>query len=298
MKNILVTGGAGFVGSNLIQKLCTKNNVKIWSLDDYSTGKEDNHVRLDNVCYIKGHTKLINTTWFTKQIPNIMFDTIFHFGEYSRVEPSLKEIKKAFDSNSIGTFEILEYCKKNNSKLIYSASSTKFGDGGANINKSPYAFFKSKNVELIKNYNKWYNLDYKIAYFYNVYGPGQIEKGDYATVIGIFERQFRNSEALTVVSPGTQKRDFTHIDDIISGVLAISTYSGEEKEFCLGSGNSYSILDVAKMFGSEIVFLPERTTERMSTEIDLTGSKKELNWEALMCLKKYIEKIKNNSCLL
>jgi UDP-glucose 4-epimerase len=294
MKNILVTGGAGFVGSSLIQKLCTKNNVKIWSLDDYSTGKKEKHVKLNNVKYIKGHTRLINTTWFSEQVPDVIFDTIFHFGEYSRIEPSLKEIKKTFNSNSIGTFEILEYCKKNNSKLIYSASSTKFGDGGVNVNKSPYAFFKSKNVELIKNYNKWYNLEYKIAYFYNVYGPGQIEKGDYATVIGIFERQFRNSEALTVVSPGTQKRDFTYIDDIISGVLTISTHCGEEKEFCLGSGNSYSILDVAKMFGSEVVFLPERATERMDTSINLSLSKKELNWEATMSLEQYIEKIKNN----
>lgn len=288
MSNIIVTGGAGFVGSHLIKKLSENSKNNIWSIDDYSTGTENNHIKSDNVKYIKCHTKDINKIWDIEEVIGF-FDAVFHFGEYSRVEPSIKEIDVVSKSNCEGTFSVLEFCRKTKTKLIYSASSTKFGDDGNNINKSPYAFFKCKNVDLIKNYKEWYNLDYKILYFYNVYGPGQIESGTYATVIGIFEKQYREGLPITVVHPGTQTRDFTHVGDIVSGIIQSVNFEAEDEIF-LGTGKSYRIIDVAKMFSEDIIMLPPRKTERMNTDIVKSES---FNWKAKVNLEDYIKQVKN-----
>ena len=206
--NILVIGGCGFIGSNLIEKLLKQNKYNIYCLDNYFTGTINNH--FDNVKYIEGNSWDID-----KFFPDIKFKIIFHFGEYSRISTSFEDINILYDSILKGTPKVLEYCLKNNTKLIYSASSSKFGNNGKDENLSPYSWMKAKMVELIKKYNKWFNLQYQIVYFYNVYGPRQIYNSKYSTAIAIFEEQKKNNQKLTVVRPGTQKRNFTHIYDVL-----------------------------------------------------------------------------------
>ena len=281
---ILVTGGVGFIGSNLIKTLIKGEN-EIISLDNYSTGSNQNEQR--GVKYINGNTwDILDNAILQDFKPNI----IFHFGEYSRIHQSFKEPDKVFKSNVYGTQQVLEYAIKNNSFLIYSGSSAIFGNKD-NPNLSPYSFTKSKNIELIHNYGRWYGLKFAICYFYNVYGPGQISTGDYATVIGIFEKQYKNSEELTVVKPGTQLRCFTHIDDIIRGILLV-VKKGRGDGYLLGNRQEYSILDVAKMFDTRYKFIDERKGERYNSIIDINNkSEIELGWKPIINLKDYIETI-------
>ena len=273
MKKVLITGGAGFVGSNLIKRIKQDYpQATIVSLDNYFTGTPDNHI--PGVEYYRGHTLNAHKIFENLEVP---FDTVFHFGEYSRIVQSFEDIKIASDSILVGTPRILELCKEWGAKLIYSASSSKFGNDGKDENLAPYSWMKAKMVELIKNYGKWYGLQYQINYFFNVYGPGQITKGDYATVVGIFERQYLAGEPCTVVSPGTQSRDFTHVDDIVNGVIKsteylqkaiIDNHESIEREWFLRSGVSRTIIEVARMFG-EFKFIPERPGERkQSATID------------------------------
>jgi UDP-glucose 4-epimerase len=284
MKKILVTGGAGFVGSNLIKKLLSYDKYEIYSLDNYFTGKEENHV--EGVNYLKGDCSDIDL------LIGFSPDIVFHFGEYSRVSTSFEDLERVWEYNIGGTFKILNFCKKHNSKLIYSASSTKFGDGGKNKIASPYAFFKSQNVDLINTYAKWYDLEYAICYFYNVYGPGQIKKGKYATVIGIFEDQYLNDVPLTVVKPGTQQRDFTHINDVVNG-LYLLMQNGSGDGYCFGTGNSYEINKIAKMFKNDVKYISERKGERTTSSIDFTKSF-ELGWKPKINLEEYIKSFKEN----
>jgi UDP-glucose 4-epimerase len=282
IEKILVTGGAGFVGSKLIKKLRTNEKYEIYSLDNYFIGKKENHV--PGVSYIEGDCKDIESLIDFKP------DVLFHFGEYSRISTSFSEVERVWEYNINGTFQVLNFCKKNNIKLIYSASSTKFGDGGKNKNESPYALFKSQNVDLINCFSSWFDIDYAICYFYNVYGPGQIRKGKYATIIGIFEEQYKNQEPLTVVSPGTQKRDFTHIDDVIHGLILLMK-KGYGDGYCFGTGKSYEINEIANMFKSDIKYIPERKGERSNSSIDFTKSL-ELGWKPRKKIENYINKIK------
>jgi UDP-glucose 4-epimerase len=284
-KKILVTGGAGFIGSSLIEYLLKNSDYQIYSLDCYFTGKKENHIK--NVNYIKGYT------WDIFEIFNdVKFDIIFHFGEYSRIVKSFEDIE--FVTNSIlrGTPKVLEFARKNNSKVVYSASSSKFGNDGKDENLSPYAWMKSKMVELIKNYNTWFNLKYEICYFFNVYGPRQIYKGDYATVIAIFEEQFKNKKNLTVVKPGTQSRDFTHIDDVVSGIFKTSQIDMNH-EWHLRSGKNYSIIQVAELFTKNWIYISERNGERFTSEEFKSDTNKLLNWHPKKSLTKWIEKVKN-----
>lgn len=289
---VLVTGAAGFVGTNMI-KLIKKEHPdwEIWGLDNYFTGSEENHVK--GVFYLRGDTSKIydfrgETRTHFGQEP---FDVIFHFGEYSRIVQSFKDRDYVMRTNLFGTTQILKYCVENGTKLIYSASSSKFGNNGEDENLSPYSWTKAKMVELIKNYHNWFGLEYEICYFYNVYGPGQITKGDYATVIGIFEEQYKNNQPITVVEPGTQSRDFTHVEDIVSGVLKTVDKS-MNREWFLRSGINYEIIEVAKMFSNNIKMLPFREGERYTSESIENDTKEVLNWEPKHKLTDWIKEIK------
>ncbi|MES1999064.1 MAG: NAD-dependent epimerase/dehydratase family protein [Pseudomonadota bacterium] len=284
MKQILITGGAGFIGSNLCEKLVKDSNNKIYSLDNYSTGSKANHVA--NVTYIEGETADI------ARLVNFSPDVIYHLGEYSRVEQSFDDIEKVWRSNKDGIFAVLQFCRQTGAKIIYAGSSTKFGDGGLGRSQSPYAWTKASNTELVENYGTWFNIPYAIVYFYNVYGKREIATGKYATLIALFKEKIIHGEPLTVVSPGTQKRNFTHIDDIISGLILVGE-NGYGDEFGIGSPESYTILEIAQKFGGEIVMLPERKGNRMTADV-VTAKTEALGWKATKSINDYIrEEIKN-----
>jgi len=282
MKKILVTGGAGFIGSHLCERLAKNNDV--YSLDNYFTGSELNHV--PNVTYISGNTKDI-----TKLITFIP-DIVYHLGEYSRVEQSFEDIEKVWSFNKDGIFAVLEFVRKNGCKIVYAGSSTKFGDGGLGRSASPYAWTKASNTELVKNYGNWFNVPYAITYFYNVYGPREIKTGKYATLIALFKEKMKNQEPLTVVSPGNQKRNFTHVDDIIDGLILVGE-NGYGDEFGIGSEESFSILEVAKLFNGKTEMLPERRGNRMNAEV-ISDKTKELGWSVKRHLVDYIEECRGN----
>lgn len=281
-KRILVTGGAGFVGSNLCERLVKDGLCDVYSLDNYFTGSTDNHIL--GVEYIKG-----NTVDIAKLI-DFSPDIIYHLGEYSRVEQSFDDIEKVWQFNKDGTFAVLEFVRKTGAKLVYAGSSTKFGDGGLGRDASPYAWSKSTNTQLVQNYSTWFGISYAITYFYNVYGKREISTGRYATLIALFKEKMKNGEPLTVVNPGTQKRNFTHIDDIIDGLILVGE-SGEGDEFGIGSPEAYSILEIAQMFGGEIQMLPERKGNRMTADV-LTKKTEALGWRATRNIKDYIKELK------
>jgi UDP-glucose 4-epimerase len=276
-KLIVVTGGAGFIGSHLCERLAREGH-RVISLDNYFAGSRDNHVA--GVEYREGHTKDI-----AKHIPETP-DLVYHLGEYSRVEVSLTEPALVWDLNKDGTFGVVEFWRKKKCKLVYAGSSTKFGDGGLGRVQTPYAWTKASNTELVQNYAAWYGLPYAITYFYNVYGPGE-RAGKYGTVIEIFKQKKLAGEPLGVTSPGTQKRNFTHVDDIVDGLVVVGE-RGEGDEFGLGAEESYSILDIAQMFGGPIEMRPEVAGNRMSSTLDTTKSRA-LGWSAKRKLADYIK---------
>ena len=293
MKNtIVVTGGAGFVGSNLIKLLLKKTKYKIISLDNYSSGSKKNHLKNNRLKYINSDTKnIFNILKNPKRI-----NSIFHFGEFARIYQSFKQMSKCLDSNSIGTNAIFNYCLQNKIKLIYSATSASLGNKGKDKNLSPYAFTKSKNLELLENLKHWFNFKFEIIYFYNVYGPNQISKGNMATVIGIFEECFKKSKPLPIVKPGNQTRRFTHIDDTVE-----ICYQAWKKNLCrhysISHKKSYSIIEVAKMFTKKIKFLPKRSGERYASALtNMHLSNKVYKHFGTKNLKEYIKEfIRNNS---
>jgi UDP-glucose 4-epimerase len=264
MKKILaVTGGAGFVGSNLIEFLLEKTNLNIISIDNYSTGKRNNQINNPRVSYIKGNTKDISRI-LNRYKKNI--HSLFHFGEFSRIYQSFKKFDECFDSNSIGSKEVFKFCLDNKIKLIYSATSASLGNDGKDKNLSPYAFTKAKNLELLENLKKWFSFKYEIIYFYNVYGAKHICSGEMATVIGIFENLYKKQLPLTVVKPGSQTRSFTHINDTIA-VCFEAWKKNKCQHYSISHKKSYSILAVAKLFKSKIKYLPERTGERYASAL-------------------------------
>jgi UDP-glucose 4-epimerase len=280
--DVLVIGGAGFVGSHLCERLLGITKGRVVSLDNYSTGLAENH--FDGVEYLKGSSMDIDSL--------IDFNPtyIFHLGEYSRVEKSFDDLESVFSSNVVGTAKVFEFAKKKSAKIIYAGSSTKFGDNGENADASPYAWSKSSNSRLIKNMGDWYDINYAITYFYNVYGPREISHGDYATLIGIYDSKMQRGEALTVVAPGSQLRNFTHIDDICDALVLIGEH-GEGDGFGIGSDEAFSVLEVAEMFGGEVVMLPERRGNRMSADV-ISRKTRELGWSAKKNLKRYINSLK------
>ena len=245
---IVVTGGAGFVGTNLIKLFLKKTNYKILSIDDYSSGHKQNHIKNLRVKYVKGST--INISKIIKKPQEVK--SIFHFGEFARIYQSFLKMNKCIDSNSVGSHAVFNFCLKNKIKLIYSATSASLGNQGDDKNLSPYAFSKSKNLELLENLKKWYNFNYEVVYFYNVYGPNQICKGDMSTVIGIFEDHYKKGKPLPVVKPGTQSRRFTHIDDTIN-ICYLAWKKNLRRHYSIASKKSYTIIEVAKMFESKII---------------------------------------------
>ena len=259
---IIVTGGAGFVGSNMIDYLLKKTNCKIISIDNYSSGYKKNHFKSKRVKYIKGNTKdIFRLIKYPKNI-----HAVFHFGEFARIYQSFISMNECIDSNSIGTNSIFNFCLKNKIKLIYSATSASLGNKGKDKNLSPYAFTKAKNLELLENLKKWFNFKFEVIYFYNVYGPKQITSGKMSTVIGIFEEAYKNKKPLPVVRPGTQTRRFTHIKDTIE-VCYLAWKKNLSRHYSISSKQSYSIIEVAKMFKTKIKYLNKRPGERYASAL-------------------------------
>lgn len=284
MKKILVTGGAGFIGSNLCERLAQDELNDVYSLDNYFTGSTNNHV--EGVTYITGSTENIS------DLINFTPDTVFHLGEYSRVEQSFDDIEKVWQYNKNGIIAVLEFVRRNKCKIIYAGSSTKFGDDGTGCNASPYAWTKASNTELVKNYGDWFGISYAITYFYNVYGNREIRTGKYATLIALFQQKILKGEALTVVKPGTQLRNFTHIDDIINALILVGE-KGNGDGYGIGSSEAYSVLEIAEMFGTEIQFIPERSGNRMTAEV-VSRKTEELGWKAEKKVTDYISNFKRN----
>lgn len=278
-KIAVVTGGAGFVGSHLCERLLNEG-YRVISLDNYFTGSKENHV--DGVEYREGHTKDIAT-----HIPEDP-DIIYHLGEYARTEESMNEPDVVWEHNIAGTFGILEFWRTHGCKLVYAGSSTKFADGGMGRDQSPYAWSKAANTELVRNYGEWYGLPFAITYFYNVYGPRE-RAGTYGTVVQIFKEQYLAGKPLTVRSPGTQERIFTHVSDIVDGLVLIGE-KGKGDEFGLGAQEAYSIKAIAEMFGAPITMLPNRAGNRMSAKLDPTKSHA-LGWHATRKIQDYINDI-------
>ena len=286
MKNIIViTGGAGFIGSNLIEHLLLKTNKKILSIDNYSSGSKKNHIKNPNVKYFNSNTSDINNILekYKKQI-----HSLFHFGEFSRIFQSFKNFNDCFKSNSIGTQAVFKYCLDNKIKLIYSATSASLGNKGEDQNLSPYAFTKSKNLELLRNLKKWFNFKFEVIFFYNIYGPRQIKSGKMATVIGIFEDQYKNDKPLTVVKPGTQTRRFTHINDTIN-VCYEAWIKNRCAYYSVSNKNFYSIKEVAKMFNRKIKLLKVRPGERFASALtNMSQNSKIIQKYGKIHLKDYI----------
>ena len=284
---IIITGGAGFVGTNLIKLFLKKTTHKIVSIDNYSTGKNKNHVKNGRVKYVRGNTRDI-----FKLIKNPKaIKSVFHFGEFARIYQSFIKMNECLESNSIGSNAVFNFCLKNKIKLIYSATSASLGNKGNDKNLSPYAFTKSKNLELLENLKKWFNFKYEVIYFYNVYGPYQICRGEMSTVIGIFEDHYKKGKPLPVVKPGTQTRRFTHIDDTIN-ICFLAWKKNLCRHYSISSKKSYSILNVAKMFKSKIKLLPRRPGERYASAlINKNLSNKMYKYFGKIELKNYISSL-------
>ena len=292
MKNtIVITGGAGFVGSNLIKLFHKKTKFNIISIDNYSTGLKKNHIKSKRIKYFKGNTSDIKILLKNYKLK---INALFHFGEFSRIYQSFKNFNECYASNSVGSKEVFKFCLDNKIKLVYSATSATLGKNGTDKNLSPYAFTKSNNLELLENLKKWFKLKFEIIYFYNVYGEKQIETGNMATVIGIFQNQYKANKPLTVVRPGSQTRRFTHIDDTVN-ICYKAWKANKCAHYSISHKKEYSIINVAKMFDHKIKFLPSRPGERFASALtNFSHNNKVIKCYGKINLKDYISSFINN----
>ena len=286
-KNIIViTGGAGFVGTNLIKRIIDTTKYKIISIDNYSSGKLTNHIDNKRITYLKSQTKNISKILKNKKKS---INALFHFGEFPRIYQSFLKMSECINSNSIGSFEVFKFCLENKIKLIYSATSASLGNKGKDMNLSPYAFIKAKNLEYLENLKKWFDFKYEVIYFYNVYGPYHISKGKMATVIGVFEEAYKKNKPMPVVSPGNQSRRFTHIDDTID-ICLLAWKMDKNTHYSISNKKSYTILEVAKLFKTPIKYLPHRKGERFASALtDMSLSNKVYKNFGKTSLKKYVD---------
>ncbi len=294
MKNILVvTGGAGFIGSNLISELLKLKKFKVLSIDNYSSGLSKNHIKNNKVKYLKGSTQNIELL-LKNYIGKI--HSIFHFGEFARIYQSFKKINQCFSSNIEGSLNVFKFALKNKIKLIYSATSASLGNKGEDMNLSPYAFSKAKNLELLENFKSWFNFRYEVIYFYNVYGKNQIHKGDMATVVGIFEDHFKKGKKLPVVRPGKQTRKFTHVYDTAKACI-FAWKKNKCKHYSIASKQSYSIIELARMFKSKIRYLSKRKGERYASALTrMNLNNRIIRLSAERRLKDYVNNFLSNNC--
>jgi UDP-glucose 4-epimerase len=289
-KIIIVTGGAGFIGSNLIEKILNISDYEIISIDNYSSGSKKNHLKHKRVKYIKADTKNISKVLHKKKDK---INCIFHFGEFSRIYQSFLKLDECIDSNISGSKSVIKFCLKNKIKLVYSATSASLGSGGEDKNLSPYAFTKATNLEYLKNLKRWFDFKFEVIYFYNVYGPRQICKGNMATVIGIFKEQYENNAPITVVKPGSQSRKFTHVYDTVEACID-AWKKNKNLHYFVAAKKSHSILQVAKLFSNKIKFLPKRLGERYKSSIMKKDSNNIVHIIGKRKLVDYIEEIKIN----
>jgi len=294
-KFLIITGGAGFIGSNLIRLLTYKTKFKIISIDNYSSGSKKNHILNKKIRYIKGDTKNLEKILIPYKNK---IHSIFHFGEFARIYQSFLKMNECIQSNTVGTNVVFDYCLKNKIKLVYSATSASIGNSGSDKNLSPYAFTKAKNIELLNNLKKWFNFKFEIVYFYNVFGAGQIRTGSMATVIGIFEDQYLRNKPLTVVKPGNQSRRFTHVDDTVNACF-FAWKKNKNRHYSISNKKSHTILEVAKMFKDDIKFLPKRQGERYASALtDMNLSNKVYKLFGVKKLSDYIENFKKTTIKL
>jgi len=294
-KFLVITGGAGFIGSNLIRLLIYKTKFKIISIDNYSSGSKKNHILNKKIRYIKGDTKNLEKILIPYKNK---IHSIFHFGEFARIYQSFLKMNECIQSNTVGTNVVFDYCLKNKIKLVYSATSASIGNSGSDKNLSPYAFTKAKNIELLNNLKKWFNFKFEIVYFYNVFGAGQIRTGSMATVIGIFEDQYLRNKPLTVVRPGNQSRRFTHVDDTVNACF-FAWKKNKNRHYSISNKKSHTILEVAKMFKDDIKFLPKRQGERYASALtDMNLSNKVYKLFGVKKLSDYIENFKKTTIKL
>jgi UDP-glucose 4-epimerase len=277
-KLAVVTGGAGFIGSHLCERL-VREGYAVISLDNYFTGTPENHV--EGVIYRTGYTNDI-----AQHIPENP-DLVFHLGEYARVEQSFQDVETVFDYNLTGTVAVLEFVRHRGAKIVYAGSSTKFADAGIGRDQSPYAWTKATNTNLVQRYGDWFGITYAITYFYNVYGPRERSDTHSGTLIAIFADRFSRGLPLTIRLPGTQRRNFTHVSDIVDGLILVGE-RGVGDEYGLGHPDSYSVIEVANLFGGDIEYLPERPGNRMQAGVDCNRTILELGWKPLFSLPSYI----------
>jgi|TARA_B100000287_G_scaffold53157_1_gene46825 UDP-glucose 4-epimerase len=275
--NIMVTGGAGFVGTNLIKRLL-KDGHNVVSLDNYSTGTEDNHQ--EGCKYVDADIRDVIDFSYYMEKP----DVIYHLAAIARIQPSFKNPANTLEVGILGTINILEWAREIDCKVIFAGSSSVH----SGKLKNPYTFSKVVADDLCLLYKKHFDLDASICRFYNVYGPHQLTEGEYCTVVGIFERQYENGEPLTITGDGFQRRDFTHIDDIVNGLILTmdSIFSPDIIE--LGRGNNYSINELASMFKTEIEYIDERPGEARETLCDISNAHREIGYEPEVDLEDYI----------